>query len=83
VAPLIGSRDGLRQTVVDIMQLVRLIQTGGIPGLSSTRIYYGGQAQAQTAAFLASDGAPPLDPDGPGPVFEMPIAGPLPEELNF
>jgi hypothetical protein len=261
VAPLIGSRDGLRQTVVDIMQLVRLIQTGGIPGLSSTRIYYGGQsfggiygtillgvepdiragvpnvpggpvievarlspvfrplvaaglgarvpsllnggflgfteniplrdqpvltdtvagasaiqkviddtewvsqsgnpvayapylrksplhgegtpvhfqfakgdrtvpnptttailragdladltsyfrndlvvppganphtfltfgvsaltglqAQAQLAAFLASDGAPPLDPDGPGPVFEVPIAGPLPEELNF
>src|SRR5207247_11351251 len=44
VAPLIGNRDGLRQTVVDIMQLVRLIQTGGIPGLSTTRIYYAGQS---------------------------------------
>jgi Bacterial Ig-like domain len=44
VAPLIGNRDGLRQTTVDIMQLVRLIQTGGIPGLSTTRIYYAGQS---------------------------------------
>jgi len=44
VAPLIGNRDGLRQTAVDIMQLVRLIQTGGIPGLSTTRIYYAGQS---------------------------------------
>src|SRR5439155_455939 len=30
---LIGNRDGLRQTVVDLMQLVRVIETGGIPGL--------------------------------------------------
>src|SRR6266850_308027 len=44
VAPLIANRDGLRQTVVDIMQLVRLIQTGGIPSLSTTRIYYAGQS---------------------------------------
>ncbi|HEV8473357.1 MAG TPA: Ig-like domain-containing protein [Methylomirabilota bacterium] len=44
VAPLIGNRDGLRQTVADIMQLVRLIQTGGIAGLSTTRIYYAGQS---------------------------------------
>ena len=44
VAPLIGNRDGLRQTTVDIMQLVRLIQTGGIQGLSTTRIYYAGQS---------------------------------------
>jgi hypothetical protein len=44
LAPLIGNRDGLRQTTVDIMQLIRLIQTGGIPGLSTTRIYYAGQS---------------------------------------
>jgi hypothetical protein len=43
-APLIGNRDGLRQTVVDLMQLVRVIQTGGIAGLSLTRIYYAGQS---------------------------------------
>ena len=41
---IIASRDGLRQTVVDLMQLVRVIQTGGIPGLSTTRIYYAGQS---------------------------------------
>jgi Big-like domain-containing protein len=48
---LVGNRDGLRQTVVDIMQLVREIQTGGIdvdgdgsPDLSRTRLYYAGQS---------------------------------------
>jgi hypothetical protein len=41
------------------------------------------------AIFLASDGATivdPVDPDEPdatAPLFEVPIAGPLPEELNF
>ncbi len=37
------------------------------------------QAQAQLATFLASGGAVTIDPDGLGPVFETPIAGPLPE----
>jgi Big-like domain-containing protein len=48
---LVSNRDGLRQTVVDIMQLVRLIETGGIDvngdgaaDLSRTRIYYAGQS---------------------------------------
>ncbi len=41
---LIGSRDGLRQTVVDLMQLVRVIETGGLPGLDRSRIYYAGQS---------------------------------------
>jgi hypothetical protein len=41
------------------------------------------QAQAQIATFLASDGTVTVDPDGPGPVFETPIAGPLPEGTNF
>ena len=41
-------------------------------------------AQAQIAAFFASDGATTIDPDGAaGPLFETPIAGPLPEALNF
>jgi len=39
---IIGSRDGLRQTVAD--QLVRVIQTGGIPDLSQEKIYYAGQS---------------------------------------
>src|SRR5439155_1070297 len=41
---IISNRDGLRQTVADLMQLVRVIQTGGIPGLSHTRLYYAGQS---------------------------------------
>jgi dienelactone hydrolase len=41
---IISSRDGLRQTVADLMQLVRVIETGGIPGLNRTRIYYAGQS---------------------------------------
>jgi hypothetical protein len=47
---LIGNRDGLRQTVVDIMQLVRELKAGvdvngdGSPDLSTSRIYYAGQS---------------------------------------
>ncbi|MFL5928445.1 MAG: Ig-like domain-containing protein [Gaiellaceae bacterium] len=47
---LIGSRDGLRQTVVDIMQLVKELKAGidvdgnGTPDLSTSRIYYSGQS---------------------------------------
>ena len=41
------------------------------------------EAQTQMAIFLGSDGAITVDPDGPGPFFEVPINGPLPEELNF
>jgi dienelactone hydrolase len=40
-------------------------------------------AQAQIATFFATDGAVTIDPDGPGPLFETPIALPLPEALNF
>ena len=47
---LISNRDGLRQTVIDIMQLVREIQVGidvdgdGSPDLDASRIYYAGQS---------------------------------------
>ncbi|MBS0341517.1 MAG: Ig-like domain-containing protein [Proteobacteria bacterium] len=41
------------------------------------------QAQTQIALFFASDGAQVIDPDGSGPLFEMPIVPPLPETLNF
>ncbi|MEP6978190.1 MAG: hypothetical protein ABI948_09070 [Thermoleophilia bacterium] len=40
-------------------------------------------AQQQLAMFLASAGTVTIDPDGAGPLFETPIAGPLPETLNF
>jgi hypothetical protein len=41
------------------------------------------EAQTQIAVFFASDGQMVVDPDGSGPLFEVPIAGPLPEDLNF
>jgi dienelactone hydrolase len=41
------------------------------------------QAQAQMATFFASNGALTIDPDGAGPVFEVPISGPLPETTGF
>jgi dienelactone hydrolase len=52
VAPytLAGNRDGLRQTVIDLMQLVREIQVGvdadanGSPDLDASRIFYAGQS---------------------------------------
>jgi hypothetical protein len=43
----------------------------------------GAAARRQIAEFFASDGANVIDPDGAGPLFETPIEGPLPEELNF
>ncbi len=44
---------------------------------------YAVAAQRQIATFFASGGATTIDPDGVGPFFETPIAGPLPETLNF
>jgi hypothetical protein len=40
-------------------------------------------AQVQIASFFASGGALIIDPDGPGPLFEVPIVPPLPEDLSF
>src|SRR5664279_1520460 len=47
---IVSSRDGLRQTVVDLMQLVRQVEAGidldgdGIVDLDAQRIYYAGQS---------------------------------------
>ena len=47
---LIGNRDGLRQTAIDLMQLVKVLKGGvdvdgdGTDDLSSSRIYYAGQS---------------------------------------
>ena len=46
----LGLRDCIRQTVVDLMQLVRVIQSGvdvdgdGVPDLDASHIYYAGQS---------------------------------------
>lgn len=47
---MISARDGLRQTVIDLMQLVREVQTGvdvdgdGVVDIDANRIYYAGQS---------------------------------------
>jgi hypothetical protein len=41
-------------------------------------IGYALAGQEAVATFLASDGNTTIDPDGSGPLFETPIAGPLP-----
>ncbi len=41
------------------------------------------QAQTQIATFFASGGQTVIDPDGAGPLFEVPIAGELPETTSF
>jgi hypothetical protein len=47
---LVGNRDGLRQTTIDLMQLVKVLKGGvdvdgdGADDLSSSRIYYAGQS---------------------------------------
>ena len=51
----------------------------GIPAAAPLAV----AAQLQIAAFFASDGALTIDPDGAGPLFEMPIVPPLPETLNY
>ncbi len=62
---IISSRDGLRQTVVDLMQLVRQIQVGidvdgdGSVDLDKDRIYYAGQSFGGIygTIFLGIEGA--------------------------
>jgi Bacterial Ig-like domain len=67
IAPrtILGGRDGLRQTVVDLMQLVRQIQGGidvegdGSVDLDKDRIYYSGQSFGGIygTIFLGVEGA--------------------------
>jgi hypothetical protein len=52
---------------------------GADPGVLAVAM----EAQKQISLFFASDGQTVIDPDGPNPLFEVPIAGPLPEVLNF
>lgn len=40
-------------------------------------------AQTQIAEFFRSGGGVVIDPDGAGPLFEVPLVPPLPEGLNF
>lgn len=78
---IIGSRDGLRQTVVDLMQLTRVIETGGIPGLDPSRIYYFGQSFGGIygTIFLAVEPSVRLGvPNVPGgPIVDITVLSPV------
>jgi hypothetical protein len=56
-----------------------LTNLGGTPPVAQIAV----GAQEQMAVFFSSGGLLTIDPDGPGPLFEVPIAGALPEDLNF
>ena len=56
-----------------------LTNIAGAPAVAAVAV----GAQSQIAIFFASSGVLTIDPDGPGPLFEVPIVGPLPEELAF
>jgi hypothetical protein len=56
-----------------------LTNIAGAPAVAAVAV----GAQTQIGVFFASDGALTIDPDGPGPLFEVPIVGPLPEDLGF
>ncbi len=46
-------------------------------------ITIGAELGESVGKFFETDGMTIVDPDGPGPLFEVPIAGPLPEVLNY
>jgi len=56
-----------------------LTNIAGAPAVAAVAV----GAQSQIGVFFASNGALTIDPDGPGPLFEVPISGPLPEDLAF
>jgi pimeloyl-ACP methyl ester carboxylesterase len=77
---IVWARDGFRQTVVDMMQLVREIQVGidvngdSIPDLDPNRIYYLGQSQGGLVGTLFAA----LEPHVRAAVLGA-TGGPLPE----
>ncbi|HEY6348176.1 MAG TPA: Ig-like domain-containing protein [Candidatus Angelobacter sp.] len=56
-----------------------LTNIAGSPNVAAVAI----GAQTQIGVFFASGGTLTIDPDGPGPLFEVPIGGALPEDLGF
>jgi pimeloyl-ACP methyl ester carboxylesterase len=86
---IIGERDGNRQTIIDLMQLVRVIEVGmdadgeGIRDIDPSRIYYFGWSMGgiQGAAFAAiepSVRAAVLNSPGAGGDLELGRLSPLP-----
>jgi hypothetical protein len=82
---IIRDRDGLRQTVVDLMQLVRVIEVGldvdgdQSPDLDPTRVYYFGQSLGGSygTVFLA------VEPSVQAGVLNVPASAPVPARLSL
>ena len=55
------------------------LTSSAVPALQG----YALAAQRQIATFFATNGVQTMDPDGAGPLFEVPIPLPLPETLSF
>ena len=74
---------GRNPTGVEVLKDPHIFLVFNLPTVFPAVADIGADAQQQIAEFFASDGETIIDPDGAGPLFEVPIAGPLPEELNF
>lgn len=81
---IVWERDGLRQTAVDFLQLVREIEVGmdvdgdSIADLDSSRIYYSGWSQGARSGAMVLAVEPSV---GTGTLTI--VGGPLPELLRF
>jgi pimeloyl-ACP methyl ester carboxylesterase len=64
------AQQGIQPNAMDLHEFLFRFTPAGIG--------YALAAQESTATFLASNGDTTIDPDGAGPLFETPIAGPLP-----
>jgi hypothetical protein len=53
------------------------------PNPDQNVITIGAELGETVGKFFESDGVTVDDPDGTGPLFEVPIEGPLPEDLNY
>jgi hypothetical protein len=65
------AQKGIQPSATDLHQFLFQFTPAGIG--------YALAAQESVDTFLGSDGDTTIDPDGPGPLFETPIVGPLPE----
>lgn len=89
---IVSNRDGLRQTVIDLMQLVRVLETNGIQGhtFNPGRIFYAGQSfggiygtkllavePGIRAGVLNVPGGPIIDIARISPVFRLLITAAL------
>jgi hypothetical protein len=64
------AQQGIQPSAMDLHEFLFRFTPAGI-GYALT-------GQESVATFLGSDGDTTIDPDGPGPLFETPIEGPLP-----